>query len=128
MITPIDAVRAWLEADPAWVSHQFSLARGFWRDSPTNAAKRIAQLASTGGRAPGASQTYTLVSLILLGPQKGTTDAPAIEQIAVNLRERLFTDYKTCDVAQIRLVGGIIGPGYTAEDRPWYELNLEVLT
>lgn len=129
MITPIDAVRTWLEADSNWAGYQFSLARGIWRDSPTNMAKRLASLSmSPGGRAPGASQTYTLVSLILLGPQEGTADAPAIEQIAVNLRERLFTDYKTCDVAQIRLVGGIIGPGYTAEDRPWYELNLEVLT
>ncbi|MNJ16345.1 hypothetical protein D3C77_106060 [compost metagenome] len=128
MITPINAIKAWLEADPLWASYQFSLARGFWRDSPTNATKRIAQIAMTGGAAPIADVSRNTASLILLGPQKGTADAPAIEEIAEKIRQRLFTDYKACGVAQIRLVGGIIGPGYTAEDRPWYELNLEILT
>lgn len=128
MITPINAIKQWLEADPLWSSYQFSMARGFWRDSTANATKRIAQIAMTGGAAPIADVSRNTASLILLGPQKGAADAPAIEEIAEKIRQRLFTDYKTCGVAQIRLVGGIIGPGYTAEDRPWYELNLEVLT
>lgn len=127
MISPLQALIDWLKADPNWGSYDLNVARGMWRDSPTNANKRIAQVMLDGGRPPVVA-SYNLVKLTLLGPQKGTAVAGELEQIAVNLRERLYTDYKACDVAQIRLVGGIIGPGYTAEDRPWVELNLEILS
>lgn len=127
MNSPLQSLIDWLKADPNWATYNLNIARGMWRDSPTNANKRIAQVMLNGGRAPVVA-SYNLASLILLGPQKGMAQAGELEQIAVNLRERLYTDYKACDVAQIRLVGGIIGPGYTAEDRPWVELNLEILS
>lgn len=127
MISPLQSLIDWLKADPNWATYGLTIARGMWRDSPTNASKRIAQVMLDGGRPPVVA-SYNLVKLTLLGPQKGTAVAGELEQIAVNLRERLYTDYKACDVAQIRLVGGILGPGYTAEDRPWVELNLEILS
>lgn len=123
-----DAVKAWLEADPAWGAKGFQFALGKWTDSPTNAQSRIALLSQGGGRAPVPDVGFDGVSLVLLGPQKGQMQAGAIQQIAVDIRQRLFTDYKVCGVTQIRLVGGIIGPGYTTENRPWIELSLEVIT
>lgn len=127
MISPLQALIDWLKADPNWASYDLNVARGMWRDSVASPTKRYAQVMLDGGRPPVVA-SYNLVKLTLLGPQKGTAVAGELEQIAVNLRERLYTDYKACDVAQIRLVGGIIGPGYTAEDRPWVELNLEILS
>lgn len=127
MISPLQAVIDWLKADPNWDAYDLNIARGMWRDSVASPTKRYAQVMLDGGRAPVIA-SYNLVKLTLLGPQKGTAVAGELEQIAVNLRERLYEDYKACDVAQIRLVGGIIGPGYTAEDRPWVELNLEILS
>lgn len=129
MRSPIDIVREWLEADPAWVAAQFKLARGMWRDSTADASRKMAVLSMNGGRGPQSVQSYTIVSLILLGPQKANAaGAVAIENIAIGIQDRLFTDYKACGAAQIRLIGGIIGPGYTTEDRPWIELSLEILT
>lgn len=128
MITPIQAVQNWLEADPNWSAYAFDLSRGIWRDSTTNRTHRIAQLMQNGGRSSIADVSYNVVSLILLGPQAGMTDAPQLEIIAEGFRQRLFSDFKVCEVAQIRLLGGIVGPGYTAENRPWYELQLEVTT
>jgi len=128
MTSPINAVREWLEADPTWTAQGFSLMRGMWQDDATNSNKRIAQLMMTPARQPGIDTFYDGVSLLLLGPQRGRIDAPKIEQIAIDLRKRLETDFKACGVAQIRLVSGIVGPGYTAEKRPWYELQLEVIT
>lgn len=124
-----DAVKEWLEADPTWQALGFQFALGKWTDSPTNAQSRIALLSSgAAGRAPITGVGFDIVSLVLLGPQKGQMQAGALQQIAVNLRERLFTDYKVCGVTQIKLTGGIIGPGYTTENRPWVELPLEVIT
>lgn len=128
MMIATDAVKAWLEADPTWGAKGFQFALGKWTDSPTNAQSRIALLSQGGGRAPVPDVGFDGVSLVLLGPQKGQMQAGAIQQIAVDIRQRLFTDYKVCGVTQIRLVGGIIGPGYTTENRPWIELSLEVIT
>ncbi len=128
MTSPIDAISEWLQADPTWAAQAFEMTRGMWQDSPTNSTKRIAQLMMNGGPSPGVGVFKDAVSLILLGPQKGKADAPKIEKIAIDLRDRLETDFKACGVAQIRLVSGIVGPGYTAEMRPWYELSLEVIT
>ena len=128
MIIATEAVKAWLEADPTWAAKSFQFALGKWTDSPNNAQSRIALLSQGGGRAPVPDVGFDGVSLVLLGPQKGQMQAGALQQIAVDIRQRLFTDYKVCGVTQIRLVGGIIGPGYTTENRPWIELSLEVIT
>lgn len=127
MISPITALETWLKADPAWMSYAFEMFRGMWQDSPTNANKRLCALAMNGGRSPPTA-TYRIVSLTLLGPRNGKADAPALELIAVGFGERLETDFTTCEVAQIRLLSGIVGPGYTAENRPWYELQFEITT
>lgn len=127
MISPITALEAWLKADPAWAGYAFDMFRGIWNDSTANANKRLCALMSNGGRAPIAAN-YDVVSLIMLGPRNGRADAPALEAICTHLRQRLETDFAGCDVAQIRLLSGIVGPGYTAETRPWYELQFEVTT
>lgn len=127
MISPITALETWLKADPAWTSYGFDMFRGPWADSPANANKRLCALAMNGGRSP-TQATYRIVSFIMLGPRNGRADAPALEAIAVSLDERLKTDFMTCEVAQIRLLSGIVGPGYTAESRPWYELQFEITT
>lgn len=124
-----DAVKEWLEADPTWPALGFQFALGKWTDSPTNAQSRIALLSNSApGRAPITDVGFDMVTLTLLGPQKGQMQVGTLQQIAVNLRERLFTDYKVCGVTQIKLVAGIMGPGYTTENRPWVELNLEVIS
>lgn len=128
MIIASDAVKEWLEADPTWAARGFQFALGKWTDSPPNAQNRIALLSMSGGRTPMTDVGFDGVSLVLLGKQKGQTDAAALLQAAVDLRQRLFTDYKVCGVTQIKLLGGIIGPGYTTENRPWVELNLEVIS
>lgn len=129
MTIPVEAVKEWLEADPAWSSYGFELFQGIWRDSTANANKRLCVLTSTGGRTSNELDVfYDSVRVILLGPQKGNADTNPLRAITYGLRDRLKTDYQNCEVSLFRMQGNPIGPGYTTEERPWFEINLQLIS
>lgn len=122
-MTPIDAVFEWLLESPG--ADQFEQVRGIWRgtESPDG---QFAVLMSLPGRSPGPDTDYGMLRLLLLGAEE--QPYMELEEFALSLQQRLRTDYKACGIAQILLTGGIIGPGLTEENRPWYELNLSIIT
>lgn len=129
MTIPVEAVKQWLEADPAWAGYGFEVSQGIWRDNATNAAKRLCVLTAMPSRTSNALDVnYDSVRVILLGPQKGNADTNPLRAIAYSIRDRLKTDNSNCDVTQFRMQGGPIGPGYTLEERVWFEINLQLIT
>ena len=129
MTIPVEAVKQWLEADPNWSSYGFEVSQGIWRDNPTNAAKRLCVLTSMGGSVSNnLSVDYDSVRVILLSRQKGNADTNPLRAIVYGLRDRLKTDNRNCDVTLFRMQGGPVGPGYTVEERVWYEINISVIS
>lgn len=128
MTIPVEAVKEWLEADPAWSSHGFEVSQGVWRDNPTNAGKRLCVLTAMQ---PSTSQSldifYDSVRVILLSKQQGNADTNPLRAIVYGIRDRLKTDNRNCDVAQFRMIGGPVGPGFTVEERVWYEFTLRLI-
>lgn len=123
-MSPIDALWQWLQEVPELAAmKQF---RGAWRDQPDNAGQRLVSMVLSGGPQGTVETLYPRIRVLLMGPQGQRADAKALGDIAWDLALRMQDDYQACGVAQIRLIGGIIGPGYTTEDRAWYELNLEL--
>lgn len=129
MTIPVEAVKQWLEADPNWASYGFEVSQGIWRDNPANATKRLCVLTSMGGSVSNnLGVDYDSVRVIFLSAQKGNADTNPLRAIVYGLRERLKTDNRNCDVTLFRMHGGPVGPGYTTEERVWYEINLLVLS
>ena len=129
MTIPVEAVKQWLEADPNWSSYGFEVSQGIWRDNPTNAAKRLCVLTSMGGSvSSNLDVDYDSVRVIFLSAQKGNADTNPLRAIVYGIRDRLKTDNRNCDVTLFRMQGGPVGPGYTVEERVWYEINLLVLS
>lgn len=129
MTIPVEAVKQWLEAGPNWSSYGFEVSQGIWRDNSTNATKRLCVLTSMGGSVSNNPDVvYDSVRVIFLSAQKGNDDTNPLRAIVYGLRERLKTDNRNCDVALFRMQGGPVGPGYTTEERVWYEINLLVLS
>jgi len=129
MIIPVEAVKEWLSADPLWAGYGFVFAQGKWQDTAANATQRICYLGSMGGpvsRDPGVF--YDSIRVTLLGPQKGGADMKPIRDIAYAIRERLVDDFKVCGAAQLKMQASPIGPHFTIEERPWMELNIEVIS
>lgn len=129
MTIPVEAVKQWLEADPAWAGYGFEVFQGMWRDSTTNAGKRLCVLTAMPGRTSGNLEVnYDSVRIIFLSAQKGNADTNPLRAIVYGIRDRLKTDNRNCDVTQFRMQGGPIGPGYTVEERCWFEINLQLIT
>lgn len=129
MTIPVEAVKDWLEADPAWAGHGFELHQGIWRDNANNSAKRLCVLTAMPGRTSNTPDVnYDSVRIVLLGPQKGGADTNPLRAIAYGLRDRLKTDNRNCDATLFRIQGSPVGPGFTQEERAWFEINLQVIT
>lgn len=129
MTIPVEAVKQWLEADPNWSSYGFEVSQGVWRDNPTNAAKRLCVL--TAMQPPTSNNpdvVYDSVRVIFLSAQKGNADTNPLRAIVYGLRDRLKTDNRNCDVTFFQMQGGPVGPGYTAEERVWYECSIRTIT
>jgi hypothetical protein len=121
----IDALIEWLKAEQALTDAVYF--RGPWVEDDNN---RESYLVSLGGSGGGGSNVFTRkqnIRVIILGPVDGNTQS--LDDIAAQtLRRTLSGDYTACSIAQIEIIGGIIGPGITTENRPWCELNFQVIT
>lgn len=129
MTIPVEAVKQWLEADPAWSSYGFQVFQGMWRDSTANATKRLCVLTAMPGRTSATQEVdYDSVRVIFLSAQKGNADTNPLRAIVYGIRDRLKTDNRNCDVTLFRMQGGPTGPGYTLEERVWYEINISTIS
>jgi len=128
MTIPVEAVKNWLEDDPAWLSYGFEVHQGIWRDNATNVGKRLCVLTAMQ---PSSSNSldihYDSVRVILLSARNGNADTNPLRSIVYGIRDRLETDNRNCDVVQFRMIGGPVGPGFTVEERVWYEFTLRLI-
>lgn len=115
----------WLKLQD-WLSSA-AYFRGPWVDDANNRESYLVSLAGSGG---GGTDVFTRkqnIRVIMLGPVNGNTRT--IEDIATEtVRRTLLDDYQACSIAQIEVIGGIIGPGITTENRPWCEVNFQLIT
>lgn len=128
MTNTITELITWLKTNPGLLTTDALYFRGQVADNATNATRRLVSVLGTGGD-DGVLLDMQDVRVMVLGPKGNPAgEMAAIETALKTMQQRLKTDYKTCGIAQIRVIGGIIGPGRTLEDRPWYEINLQLLT
>lgn len=105
---------------------------GPWSDSKQNVNRRLVAIMGTGGRdTREALVDYSGFRVMILSPQQGPTIAgekKAIYALGQRVRDDIKENYRTCNLAQIRLIGGIMGPGLTENDRLWVQLNFETIS
>lgn len=124
----ISELIAWLKTNPGLGASEARYFRGQLKDDATTPGQRLISVLAVGGT-PGVLLDKNLVCVMVLGPQNNPAgEMAAIEDALTALTKRVKDDYKACGIAQIAVIGGIIGPGLTTENRPWYEINLELIT
>lgn len=126
--TPYESLRDWLKEDPEWSACQFF--RGEWRDLEEYRERRLVSILETPGAIDVHEQRYTY-SIVLVGPLGWDSlvgELKALRDLMQVIATRITgEDYLACGVAQIEVIGGIMGPGYTDTGRPWYGVNLQLL-
>lgn len=127
-MNPLDDFLAWIQAVPELAEYEVS--RGAWVESEGLANKRVLALMNDGGPAPGITERRLRVRVLLLGKRLERNVAGAVAAVeghAHALVDRSMAEFKSGCLTQIRAISDIVGPGYTVEARPWYELNFELI-
>lgn len=87
---------------------------------------RVCVVKGEGGPAPDVDDRRPRYRIILLGPAKDRADKAAVRNACEAIMQAVLGESAPCGVAGIRAMGEPIGPAYTAEDRAWMSLNLQL--
>lgn len=126
--TPYESLSTWLKEDPTWAACKYF--RGEWKDLEPQRNSRLVSILEEPATIDVHQQWYTY-SIVLVGPTDWESKAGELKALR-DLMQVLVTritgeDYQACGVAQIDVIGGIMGPGYTDTGRPWYGITLQLL-
>lgn len=108
----------------------YEVSRGAFIESEDNASKRFIVLQAQGGRRPGVVERYPAVRLLVMGSRHERQVSGGIielEDFASGLIDYANNNFRTDCFSYLMPLSDIIGPGFTIEDRPWYELNFEII-
>lgn len=128
-MTPYESLSDWLKEDPQWSACKYF--RGPWRDLESMRNERLVSIVEDDGQIDAVLQLYTY-RVVVVGPLDWETRAgelKALRELMQRIPDRLTKeeDTQACGVAQIDVIGGIMGPGYTDTGRPWYGVSLQLL-
>lgn len=127
-MTPYESLSDWLKEDPEWAACVFF--RGPWRDLEANRNRRLISLVEEPGTIDVYEQNYHY-RVVLVGPldwESQVAELKELRELLQGIVTRLTDgeDFQACGVAQIQVIGGIMGPGYTDTGRPWYGVTLQL--
>lgn len=114
----------WLRTLPETAGYKIS--QGAWTEEP---GRKIA-LWAQGGRFVGDSAGglgYPEVRVVIVGERQTRSDAEVVGNLADVINRAARDAGCVGNVVRIRPMAGMIGPGYTTENRAWVEISLEFL-
>src|SRR5690606_8936226 len=106
---------------------QYQYSRGQWVDSSATNDLWIASVHAMGGPGPDVEDRRQRFRVILLGPRNGRQHAAAIQgHMETLVQAAMAVDPIPCGAASIRAINEPVGPGFTAENRAWCSVELQV--
>lgn len=122
----INTFAQWFQTIPG--SSAYTLARGQFVDSTEAAGQFVAIIQQQGGGRPVDVIQFPQIRLTLMGRRDQRSDVLAVEQFANTvLQTALETGGLDQCIIHLTPLGSIMGPYYTAENRPVFGLNFELI-
>lgn len=101
---------------------------GPWEDNQNNKAQFIVSIQQQSGGAPVVDVQNANYRVVLLGPQDGKKHKNKIMSDAdLLIKAAIKREIMPCGAANVRSLGAAMGPGLTQENRPWAQLNFELI-
>lgn len=124
MSTPLEDFRAYLEQ---YDTTGYSFALGRWTETTNTASNRYIVLRQYGARRPILSMRFVGVQVLIVGKRDEQSGISAVSQFANGLHDFVQQRKTGCSVVAVNTVTDVVGPSYTAEGRPVFELNFEMM-
>ena len=124
MSAPLDDFRAYLEQHD---TTGYSFALGRWTETANNADTRYIVLRQFGARRPILSMRFIGIQVLIVGKRDDHQGVSYVSQFANGLHDFVQQRKTGCSVVAVNTVTDVVGPSYTAEGRPVFELNFEMM-
>lgn len=117
-----DEMADWLES----ILPDYIISSGMWVDHPGVYDRFICSLQSSGGSAIDVDDRRPRFRILLLGPREGREHVGKVQVDAERLLLETYQGEPPCGAAVLRAMGEVTGPGYTTENRPWCQVDLQI--
>lgn len=105
----------------------YQYSRGMWVDHPAIKNLFVCSVQATGGPAVDVEDRRPRFRVLLFGPENGRQHAQQVQADAEKLIAAAIDGAPPCGAASIRAMTDAIGPGFTAENRAWVQIDFQVI-
>lgn len=124
MSSPLDDFRAYLSQHD---TTGFTFAKGRWTETANTANTRYIVLRQSGSRRPVLNLRYIGVQVLIVGKREEGATMGAVEAFANGLNSFVQQRKTGCSIVAVSTLTDVVGPSFTQENRPVYELNFEMM-
>lgn len=125
-MTPIRILEQYLQ--PILTEHGFLAEAGEWTEGPEDGELRFVSFYASGGRSPGVIQRYPQVTTQWVGQRNNKADWELLANVLDQVMQRLDSDPLADCAMLVRALGEPAGPSQSAQGRPLYMLDFELIT
>ena len=120
----MDEFKAWVEL---LLGSSYSYSQGQWLETEENADEQICAIRMSGGSAPIVDDRRQRLTVLLIGKRN---DRSGIQQIKTDINALALAaldDSCPEGTVSVRATGEPVGPGYTKENRVWFQLDFQLI-
>lgn len=104
----------------------YQISSGPWVDTPQNATQHIAAVYMISGTSRN-METVQRFRIILLGPKNMRGAFRKVGDDADKFVQAYNDGARPCGVSGMTISSTPVGPGFTTEDRAWYQIDIQTL-
>lgn len=124
MSSPLDDFRTYLmQLDTTG----FTFAKGRWTEMPATANFRYIVLRQSASRRPILNLRFIGVQVLIVGKREEGATMGEVEAFANSLNGFVQQRKTGCSIVAVSTLTDVVGPSFTEENRPVYELNFEMM-
>lgn len=114
-------LRAHLPATP------YTYLHGEFLEAPEDATKYFCVLVGNGGPRPDVEDRTKRYTVFFIGRKETRSDAATVLADAELIMQAMASEIMPCGASLTRAINEPVGPGFSNENRPFVQLDLEIL-
>lgn len=122
--SPLDDFRAYLSQHD---TTGYSWAQGRWTETSSTANTRYIVLKQFPARRPTLSLRYIGVQVLIVGRRDEGAGLSEVNRFANGFHDFVQQRRTGCSIVAVNTITDVVGPTFTSEGRPVFEINFEMM-